>query len=83
MLLSITNSEYVEKSTIIITSITGKVVKEFDMSDIKGQFYGILGTIENGLLYALKQGTTTGIREGIYNEIKYLTKGRGDSCLAL
>jgi hypothetical protein len=52
--------EYVEKSTIIIISITGKVVKEFDMSDIKGQVLWDTRTIENGIyFYALKQGKTT------------------------
>jgi hypothetical protein len=52
--------EYVEQSTIIITSITGKVIKEFDLKDITGQILWDTRTIENGIyFYALKRGDKT------------------------
>jgi hypothetical protein len=52
--------EYVEESTIIITSITGKVIKEFDLKDIAGQILWDTRTIENGIyFYALKRGDKT------------------------
>lgn len=52
--------EYVEQSTIIITSITGKVIKEFEVKDIAGQILWDTRTIENGIyFYALKRGDKT------------------------
>jgi hypothetical protein len=52
--------EYVEQSTVIITSITGKVIKEFDLKDITGQILWDTRTIENGIyFYALKRGDKT------------------------
>ena len=52
--------EYVEQSTVIITSITGKVIKEFDINDAEGQLLWDTRTIENGIyFYALKRGDKT------------------------
>jgi hypothetical protein len=52
--------EYVEKATVIITSITGQVVEEFDIIDTEGQVLWDTRIVENGIyFYALKQGTTT------------------------
>jgi hypothetical protein len=52
--------EYVEKSTIIITSITGQIIKEFEVNNIEGQVLWDTRTIENGIyFYALKRGDKT------------------------
>jgi hypothetical protein len=52
--------EYIEKATVIITSITGKVIKEFDINDAEGQLLWDTRTIENGIyFYALKRGDKT------------------------
>ena len=52
--------EYVEQATLVITSITGKVVYEFDLKDIAGQILWDTRTIENGIyFYALKRGDKT------------------------
>jgi hypothetical protein len=52
--------EYVEKATVIVTSITGQVVEEFDIIDTEGQVLWDTRIVENGIyFYALKQGTTT------------------------
>jgi hypothetical protein len=52
--------EYVEQATVIITSITGNVIEEFDIDDTEGQLLWDTRSIENGIyFYALKQGKTT------------------------
>jgi hypothetical protein len=52
--------EYIKKATVTITSITGKVVKEFDIESTEGQILWDTRQVENGIyFYALKQGTTT------------------------
>lgn len=52
--------EYIEQSTIIITSITGKIIQEFDLKDIEGQLLWDTRAVENGIyFYALKNGDKT------------------------
>ena len=52
--------EYVEQSTIIITSITGKVIQEFEVKDIEGQILWDTRIVENGIyFYALKHSDKT------------------------
>jgi len=52
--------EYVRNATVVITTMTGKVVQQFDLKETKGQVLWDTRTIENGIyFYALKQGTTT------------------------
>jgi hypothetical protein len=52
--------EYIKNATVVITTITGKVVQQFDLKDTKGQVLWDTRTMENGIyFYALKQGTTT------------------------
>jgi hypothetical protein len=52
--------EYVENTTVVITTMTGKVVKQFDLKDTKGQILWDTRQVENGIyFYALKQGKNT------------------------
>jgi hypothetical protein len=52
--------EYVENTTVVITTMTGKVVKQFDLKDTKGQILWDTRQVENGIyFYALKQGENT------------------------
>jgi hypothetical protein len=52
--------EYVEQATVIITSMTGNVIEEFDINDTEGQLLWDTRTTENGIyFYVLKQGKTT------------------------
>jgi hypothetical protein len=52
--------EYVRNATVVITTMTGKVVQQFDLKDTKGQVLWDTRTAENGIyFYALKQGKTT------------------------
>jgi hypothetical protein len=52
--------EYVETATIVITTIKGDVIQQFDLEKNKNQILWDTRSIENGIyFYALKQGKNT------------------------
>lgn len=52
--------EYVENATIVITTMVGKIVQQFDLNNTQGQVLWDTRQRQNGIyFYALKQGNNT------------------------